>query len=219
MLDLSKKDEQLKTNIDRFEGDIQQFANGMSAYARLNAYGSELDDVTSYEDRYTKCKIFNTAGDEFSVFLKPPNESNMQCRWRIKDVAERASYACSHRDEPLISPPWLTSCCGYRMRALVYLNGFNHSWGTHMSVFMSVVCGSDDDFLRWPAHGNPTFCLLDHEKNVRPILRTFHSDPFIRPSLLTELSIASGCIKFVPLATLCKERYVKDNTMVLEFRF
>lgn len=144
-------------------------------------------------------------------------------RWRIPNVAERVSYACSHPDEPLVSPWWCTHRGGYRMQTHMYLNGNGRCAGLHISVFVRALLGPDDCFLRWPLNGILFLCLVDQEKNTRPIVRTFQSDPtssaFKKPTIDSEMNVASGCPDFASTDKLSKGRYVKDDIMFLEMCF
>jgi len=37
--------------------------------------------------------------------------------------------------------------------------------GTHLSVFIHLMCGEYDEFLQWPFHGEVTFQLLNQRKD------------------------------------------------------
>ena len=219
---LTKKTKQNKLNMDCDKVELQQHAQIVDAYTRrLSILGRDVDF-----SKDIRRKIYDVSDEEFTVFNneKPLNGSSMQCRLIITNVAQKTLYACNYSNEPLTTPPWSISCDGYKMKAHVYLNGYGDSLGKYISVSMSVVCGPHDDFLQWPVHGTVTFCLLDHKKNIRPIIRTFHTNPkypFQRPTPLIEsdMNAASGCPEFAPIHTLKQERYVKDNTMVWEFSF
>ena len=42
---------------------------------------------------------------------------------------------------------------GYKMVVAVYPNGRANAIGTHLSVYVNIICGEFDDQLQWPFHG------------------------------------------------------------------
>ena len=135
--------------------------------------------------------------------------------WKLADFARRQREAQSGKTTSLLSPPFYTSPCGYRLCARVYLNGDGLGKGSHVSLFLVVMKGEFDSLLPWPFAQHVTLCLLDQgTTNARHVVESFRpnsrSSSFQRPQ--SEMNIASGCPLFVPLAAL-NDRYVKDDTV------
>ena len=56
-------------------------------------------------------------------------------------------------DEVWVSPPFYTHVAGYKMRMAIYPNGHGTGRGTHISVFLSMMHGENDNYLPWPFPG------------------------------------------------------------------
>lgn len=56
-------------------------------------------------------------------------------------------------DEEWVSPPFYTHVAGYKMRMEVHPNGYGIGKGTHISVFLSMMQGENDNYLPWPFQG------------------------------------------------------------------
>ena len=57
------------------------------------------------------------------------------------------------------SHPIYTSPNGYRMKNLLYTNGYSPFEGTHVSVYIRLLKGANDEGLAWPYVGNVTLVL------------------------------------------------------------
>ena len=67
------------------------------------------------------------------------------------------------------SPPFYSHPRGYKMCLKVYANGIGDGEGTHVSVYLFMMRGENDDNLVWPFQGEVTFTLLNQleDKNHR----------------------------------------------------
>ena len=63
------------------------------------------------------------------------------------------------------SPAAYTSSGGYKMCINVDANGFGNGKGTHISVFVYLMQGENDDLLPWPFTGTVTYELLNQLEN------------------------------------------------------
>jgi len=68
-------------------------------------------------------------------------------------------------DDDWYSAPFYTHVCGYKMCIRVKAAGHGSGKGTHISVFIHLMCGEYDEFLRWPFRGEVTFQLLNQRKD------------------------------------------------------
>ena len=81
------------------------------------------------------------------------------------------------------SEPFYTSPGGYKMCVRVYPNGHGEAQGSHVSVFIKLLEGPNDENLHWPFLGTVELELLnqladsDHEVNTFTIDTTFDVGP------------------------------------------
>ena len=59
------------------------------------------------------------------------------------------------------SPPFYSHFGGYQMCLCVYANGSGDSKGTHVSAYIHLMKGENDDNLKWPFRGTITVTLLN----------------------------------------------------------
>ena len=63
------------------------------------------------------------------------------------------------------SPGFYTHTCGYKMCLCVYANGNGYGEGTHVSLYMCLMKGENDDALTWPIKYKCTVTLLNQLKD------------------------------------------------------
>jgi hypothetical protein len=106
------------------------------------------------------------------------------------------------------------------MRLRLYPYGDGNARRTHMSLFFMLMRGEYDPILKFPFDYKVTFCLYDQSGSQRHIIDSFRPDvrsnSFQRPR--SDMNIASGIPKFLPLATIQQEGnpYVRDDTMFVK---
>jgi hypothetical protein len=106
------------------------------------------------------------------------------------------------------------------MRARLWLNGNGSGLHTHMSLFFQLMQGPNNSFLKFPFNYKVAFCLYDQSSTQQHKTNTFRpdigSDSFQRPR--SEMNIASGIPKFVPLSLIQQEGnpYVRDDTIFIK---
>ena len=64
-------------------------------------------------------------------------------------------------NDEVYSPPFYTSRGGYKMCLEVDANGYSRGRGTHISIYLYLMRGENDDRLPWPFSGNITVELLN----------------------------------------------------------
>ncbi|CAF2522340.1 unnamed protein product [Rotaria sp. Silwood2] len=128
--------------------------------------------------------------------------------------------AQSNKQASIYSPSFYSSPTGYKMCLRLYLNGDGTARQTHMSLFFVLMRGEYDAILKFPFNFKVIFCLYDQNNQQNNIIDSFRPDikssSFQRPR--SDMNIASGIPKFIPLATLQNENnsYVRDNTMFIK---
>ncbi|CAF3030963.1 unnamed protein product [Rotaria sp. Silwood2] len=140
--------------------------------------------------------------------------------WKITNFQERMIDAQSERQISIYSPPFYSSPNGYKMRALLYLNGDGNARRTHMSLFFVLMQSEYDAILKFPFNYKVTFCLYDQTPARRHIIDSFRpgikSNSFQRPR--SNMNIGSGIPNFIPLKMIQQEGnpYVQNDTMCIK---
>ncbi len=106
------------------------------------------------------------------------------------------------------------------MRVGLYLHGDGNGPRTHISLCFVLIHSEYYPILKFPFNYKVTFCMYDQTPTQRHIIDSFRPDirsnSFQRPR--SEMNIASGIPKFVPLAMIEQEGnpYVRDDTMFIK---
>ncbi|CAF1413440.1 unnamed protein product [Rotaria sordida] len=140
--------------------------------------------------------------------------------WKVTKFHEKMMDVQSGRQTSIYSPPFYSSPTGYKMRARLYLNGDGIARRTHMSLFFLLMRGPYDAILKFPFNYKIIFCLYDQTPQQQHIIDSFRPDTksnsFQRPR--SEMNIASGIPKFVPLTMIQQEGnpYVREDAMFIK---
>ena len=142
--------------------------------------------------------------------------------WKIPNVASRLVCTANEVDTEVLSPPFYTGRCGYRMRASAFLSGNGSGEGTHISLYIHMLTGEYDNLLEWPFRQPISFWLLDQcsdpEKRSH-VLESFTPNPswkhFQRPRKDIQ-SMGFGYPKFAAHDTLRSGTFIKDDTVFIK---
>lgn len=74
------------------------------------------------------------------------------------------------------SPPFYTHQLGYKMCLRVCACGQLKGQGSHVSIFIHLMCGENDDFLVWPFYGNVVVELMNQRKDGWHLRKTIPFD-------------------------------------------
>lgn len=145
--------------------------------------------------------------------------------WRIDGVA-RLWNECELKtgeEASILSEPFYTSDCGYKMCARFYINGDGigkvsdtRKRDGYLSVFFALMRGKHDGLLQFPFRQKVTMMLLDytndkhHVDAFRPVL---DSSSFYKPT--SDMNVATGCPLFMRHVDFTAQyaNYVRDDTM------
>ena len=150
-------------------------------------------------------------------YVPPPDFVMTDFKQRKKDETE------------WYSPPFYSHVGGYRMCLKVHANGWGRGKGTHISIFVHMLPGENDDSLQWPFRGTIRVSLLNQQQEVDHYSRTIQIDdeaPDSAAGRVTGLQIRSqegwGFFRFIqhrmlslPVSTY-KVEYLKNDC--LKFR-
>ncbi|XP_064399361.1 TNF receptor-associated factor 2-like isoform X3 [Halichondria panicea] len=126
-------------------------------------------------------------------------------------------------DKENYSPPFLTSASGYKMCIRVDANGSCAGEGTHVSVYVCLMKGDNDDSLSWPFTGTVTVELLNQleDKNHQKGTTIFTADLANSQRVMDgDISVNGwGWRKFISHADLAHKpltncQYLKDDTLI-----
>ena len=146
--------------------------------------------------------------------------------WKIKNMSEKMEDAKSSEGLELVSLPFFTSECGYKLQASLFLNGNGGGEDSHLSIYIKVLPGEFDSILKWPFRHTISFTLLDQNPDRNSavnIVESFIPDPswpnFQRPSQTEDPDqLGFGFPKFVPHGMLKLRNYLKDDTLFIKIR-
>ena len=111
---------------------------------------------------------------------------------------------------------------GYKLRLVVLTRGCGAGEGTHISLFLNIMPGLNDDSLEWPLRGSFTVTLLNQIEDDNHHSQTFSFDrhtPENDAGRKYQLDDSGwGLDQFVSHSSLnyndeCNTQYLKDNTV------
>ena len=146
--------------------------------------------------------------------------------WKVQGVAAKMEEAKGSDGLELVSLPFFTSNCGYKLQASLFLGGNGGGEDTHMSIYIKVLPGDFDSILKWPFKHTVSFTLLDQNPDRNSavnIVESFIPDPnwpnFSRPCTVEDPDqLGFGFPKFVPHGMLEVRNYIKDDTLFIKIR-
>ena len=86
----------------------------------------------------------------------PHDVSQSLCEFILTEFSKR-----KQSNNQFYSPPFLTHDNGYKMCLRVHANGYRSGKSTHISVYVQLMAGKNDDKLQWPFDGDIVFELLN----------------------------------------------------------
>jgi hypothetical protein len=120
------------------------------------------------------------------------------------------------------SDPFFTTVTGYKLCLQVYPGGDSETKGTHISVYTTLQCGSNDDILSWPFDKTVKVTLLNQLENRFHCVDTTSFKNAIKESVQimpgAQSATGWGKGKFISHADLNKAhsrncQYLKDDCL------
>jgi hypothetical protein len=106
------------------------------------------------------CQEINFPCDPQNLFLPQPWLENTTGSWVCPWIMEMSDFS-QKRNQVWFSPPFYTHPGGYKVCLEVYGNGYGNRKGSHLSVFIRLMKGENDDNLMWPFSLQIEFKLLN----------------------------------------------------------
>ena len=107
--------------------------------------------------------------------------------------------------------------CGYKMRLIVYLNGYDIGKGTHMSVYIHLMRGELDDVLKWPFDRQVDFVLI-HQDNQRKYFKfsLFEAKQTCFQKPVSDSNTRRGYAKYITLEKLHADGFIKNDKLYIQ---
>ena len=134
--------------------------------------------------------------------LPPWAVGNCLCQFTITSFTKN-----KERNASFYGPPFYTNSRGYKLVTFTFLNGFNTTKGTHMSLCAILMKGEHDDTLPWPFTGDVVVEMINwrEDKNHQEYALSFHKglSSTSTDRVLTAGIASTGCeVQSVPHSTL-----------------
>ena len=133
----------------------------------------------------------------------PCNVSQSVCEFTLNEFSKRKQL-----NNTFYGPSFYTNQHGYKMCLKVYANGNDDGKDTHVSVYVNIMAGDNDEQLQWPFVGDIEFMLLNWRENkghhkaiisihassglVR-VLQGDYGKSWGRPEFILHLSLRYNC--------------------------
>ena len=109
----------------------------------------------------------------------------------------------------------------YKMRLMVYLNGDGSRKETHMSVFLQLMKGENDDVIQWPFGKPMTFSLIHQDDRGK--CYEWQTNDYLECDEAMEImqkpssdnNRAGGYSDFISLSELQDDGYIKNNALFI----
>lgn len=199
-----------------------QFASQDESLARHEHFIAEFKQRNEYlesANRELKTKLRNL---ESIVTNFEGRSCNGLYVWKVTNYAIKRREAEIGDNTAIHSPPFYSSCYGYRLCLRANLNGVDTARGTHLSVFIHFMQGEFDDVLEWPFSGRIILTVIDQN----PVCELRHH---VVETLLAKPNLAAfqrpvtprnhkgfGYMEFLPLGILDNSTYIRNDTLIIK---
>lgn len=150
--------------------------------------------------------------------------------WSFSNFRSRFEKAIAASQRCFFSESFFVEPYGYKMRLTICPDG-PPEINFHLSVYAQLLRGRNDDQLVWPFQQKVVFTLVDQQdntsktKNIRKALTPTRKGmprcqqlKFARPSKSHDVNNdVFGIHRFISHLDLKKRRYVRDNTILIQF--
>ena len=75
-------------------------------------------------------------------------------------------------DDQWYSQPFYSSPGGYKLRLYVFANGYGDAKGTHITIFINLMRGENDNHLQWPFEHHVTYGILNWKRDENHVIYT-----------------------------------------------
>ena len=213
----------LKTNVDEMRKDSNQsHKESVMLQNDLSHAREQIQDLKAKVDFFEQklaTREQQLEEKDFRISLLESATYDGKMIWRISSFESRTKDARDARYTSIFSLPFYTHKYGYKMCLRLYPLGDGMGKNTHISLFFVVMKGEYDNLLPWPFANGVSLTLIN-QSGGPDITDTFKPDSksssFQRPK--TEMNVASGCPRFIPLDDLHRNGFIKDDTIFIRVK-
>ncbi|KAH9519286.1 hypothetical protein Btru_075184 [Bulinus truncatus] len=140
-------------------------------------------------------------------------------KWTISDYSRKLEKEKLYGGKECSSPFYLTHC-GYKGQLEAYLNGNGTAKNKSISVFLRIIKGDYDRFLKWPVNLHLVVILVNQTANHQDSLKADGSQfQYVKPWGTSDIETDSwGLIEFVDHKLIQQRKYIRDDKVVLKCR-
>jgi len=135
--------------------------------------------------------------------------------WKIDEFTRIMSEAKNGTNTYIESDPFYTESLGYKLKVLLYPNGFGKGENTHLSVFIVIMKGEYDAILPWPFNKKVRFTLIDQQEDLWKRENVVDKSKTLLNPNEGERE-GEGKEEFISHLKLQARRYVVDDTLFLQ---
>lgn len=215
--------ETLQNTVDSVRKDSVQSSNELimtrNELSIATGQIKDLTDKVNFFEQKLSTREQQLEEKDFRISLLEAANYDGTMIWRISGFDSRTKDARDARYTSIFSLPFYTGKYGYKMCLRLYPLGDGMGKNTHLSLFFVVMKSEYDSLLQWPFTNKVTLTLIN-QSGGPDVTDTFKPDPksssFQRPK--TEMNVASGCPRFVPLDDLHRNGFIKDDTIFIKVK-
>ena len=143
--------------------------------------------------------------------------------WKIENFSQLLQGDSDGIKTSLDSPPIYTSLDEYKFFMRIYPKGDDGGDGSHIGLFVGMMKGNCDNRLTWPFCGRISLSMLDQSNDAHrscdDVSGTFMANrnlaAFQKPSPRGQYTTLYGYEKFVPIDTVRRPQYLKDDAVMI----
>ena len=192
---------------------------------KATSCGHHLDlAMVQLKDAMVQLKDVKVELKDAMVQLKKHGEkfTEMHCTPLVTKMSQFSKLKA--KNDIWYSPGFYTHTCGYKMRLSVYANGNGEGAGkgTHVSVYLHLMKGENDNALTWPITYKCTITLLNQLKDEGHHTDIINSPGdtsiIVRRVYWGEMGVGWGPIRFIAHTELNLQeeeqcQYLKDDSL------
>ena len=220
---LEERISMMQTSIDGLRKDCnmmhKELITAQNDLAIANEDNKNLKSKVDFFEQKLATREQQLEEKDFRLSLLEAGNYDGTMIWRVGGFDSRTKDARDARYTSIFSLPFYTSKYGYKMCLRLYPQGDGMGKNTHLSLFFVVMKSEYDSLLQWPFINKVTLTLIN-QTGGPDVTDTFKPDPksssFQRPK--TEMNVASGCPRFVPLDDLHRNGFIKEDTIFIKVK-
>ena len=166
----------------------------------LHCNDVENEDIT-IQFKINETNIVTTPKVKPAPNWQSPNVvSQSMCEFTLTEFPNRKQF-----NNQFYSPSFLTHENGYKMCLRIHTNGYRSGKNSHLSVYVQLMRGDNDDQLQWPFDGDIVFEILNWSADINHYTDTVSISPilnFMKIDHEGTVGASFGYYETIPLSSL-----------------